>query len=96
MRSTICAFRSKVKEIIQREMNAVIQSIRSELDETTACREATETEPDPGMMQSIEDHQEITNGEVAVMPVGGRRMRSRVCGLGCGAPPEKEGKDLGK
>jgi hypothetical protein len=26
--------------------------------ETTACQEATETEPDPGMMQSIEEHQE--------------------------------------
>jgi hypothetical protein len=48
------------------------------LDETTACNKATETEPDPGMMQSIEQHQEISKGEVAVMPVGESRKRRRV------------------
>jgi hypothetical protein len=58
MRSTICGFRAELKETIQHDMKAVIQLIRSELDETTACNEATETEPSPGMMQSIEDHQE--------------------------------------
>jgi hypothetical protein len=53
MRFTVCAFRCELEETIQREMRAAIQSVRSELDETTACREATETEPDPGTMQSI-------------------------------------------
>jgi hypothetical protein len=40
---------------IQREMRAAIQSVRSELDEMTTCREATETELDPGMVQPIEE-----------------------------------------
>jgi hypothetical protein len=31
------------------------QSVRSELNETTACNEATETKPDPGMILSVED-----------------------------------------
>jgi hypothetical protein len=34
--------------------------------EMTAFQEATETEPDPGMMQSIEVHQEIPKGEASV------------------------------
>jgi NurA-like 5'-3' nuclease len=38
MRSTICAFWSVLKETITHEMKAVIQSVRSELDETTACK----------------------------------------------------------
>jgi hypothetical protein len=56
MRSIICTFRPEFKETILREMRAAIQSVRSELDETTTCREATETEPDPRMMQSVEEH----------------------------------------
>jgi signal transduction histidine kinase len=48
MRSTICAFRSELKETIQHEMKAVIQPMRSELDVTTACNGVTETEPEPG------------------------------------------------
>jgi hypothetical protein len=81
IRSIICAFQSEIKETIQREMRAAIQSVQSELDETTTCREATEIEPDPGIMQSIEAHQEIPKGEVAVMPVGGLRERRRVRNL---------------
>jgi hypothetical protein len=50
--------------------------------ETNACHEATEadtekTEPGPGRMQSIEDHQEIPKGEATVMSVGGLRKRRR-------------------
>jgi DNA repair exonuclease SbcCD ATPase subunit len=72
MRSTICAFRSQLK-IIQHEMKAVIQPMRSELDETTACKGAKANKPDPGMMQSIGEHQEI--------PIGGPRKRRRVRNL---------------
>jgi hypothetical protein len=61
-------------------MRAVIQSIRAELNETTTCREATETEPDPGMMQFIEEHQEIPKEDAAVMPIEPRKRR-RVCNL---------------
>jgi hypothetical protein len=49
--------------------------------ETTACNGATETEPNPGIMQSIQEHQEIPKEEAAVMPVGEPRKRCRVCNL---------------
>jgi hypothetical protein len=45
-------------------MKAVIQFIRAELDDMTACNKATETEPNPGMMQSTEEHEEISKGEM--------------------------------
>jgi hypothetical protein len=51
------------------------------LDETTSCKEATETEHIPGMMQSIEEQQEIPKEDAAVMPAGGPRKRRRVCNL---------------
>jgi hypothetical protein len=51
------------------------------LDETTTCNEATETEPNPGITQSIEEHHEIPMENVAVMPVGGPKKRCRVCNL---------------
>jgi hypothetical protein len=43
----ICTFRSELKDTMQRETRATIQSVRSDLGETTACREAMETEPGP-------------------------------------------------
>jgi hypothetical protein len=54
--------------------------------ERMACLGKTEadtekTEPDPGMMQSTEVHQEIPKGEAAVMPVGEPRKRRRVRSL---------------
>jgi hypothetical protein len=42
IRTTICVIGCELMETIQREMKAVIQSVRSELDEVTACNEATE------------------------------------------------------
>jgi hypothetical protein len=51
------------------------------LDETTTCNEVTETELDPRMMQSIEEQQEITKEDSAVMAVGEPRKRRRVCNL---------------
>jgi hypothetical protein len=81
MRSIICAFRSALKETIQCEIKAAIQSVLSEFDEMTTCREVTGTEPDPGMMQYIEEHQEIPKEDATVMPVGGPRKWCRVCNL---------------
>jgi hypothetical protein len=81
MRSPMCAFRSELKETIQRAMRVTIQSVRSELVETTACEEAAETDPGPGFMQSIEEPQKISKGDAAVMPVGETRKRRRVCNL---------------
>jgi hypothetical protein len=83
-----------LKQTIKHEMKAVIQPIRSELDDTTAGQEATETEPNPGMMQSIEEHQEIPKGEAMVMPVGEPRKQQSLQS-GHGALPENEGKDPG-
>jgi hypothetical protein len=55
-------------------------------ERTMACPGKTEadtekTEPDPGMMQSTEEHQEIPKGEAAMMPVGEPRKRRRVQSL---------------
>jgi hypothetical protein len=51
-----------------------------------ACLGKTEantekTEPDPGVMQSVEEHQEIPEGDAAVMPVGELKKGRRVCNL---------------
>jgi hypothetical protein len=46
----------------------------------TACNGATETDPNPGMMQSIEEHQ-IPKEDAAVMSVGDPRKRRRVWNL---------------
>jgi hypothetical protein len=81
MRSILCTFRSELKETIHRQMREALLCVQSEFDETTTSREATETEPDPGMMQSKEEHQKIPKGEAAVMPVGGPRKRRRVQNL---------------
>jgi hypothetical protein len=43
--------------------------------------EATETKLDPGLVQFIEERQEIPKGEAAVTPVGEPRKRSRVYNL---------------
>jgi hypothetical protein len=55
--------------------------IRTEMEETTSCNRATETETYPRMMRSIEERQEIPKGETAVMPVGEMRKRCRVRNL---------------
>jgi hypothetical protein len=51
--------------------------------ETTACHKAMKAdmekiEPDPEMMQSAEEHQEIPIEDAAIMPVGEPRKRRRV------------------
>jgi hypothetical protein len=66
----------------QAEMRSILDSrlrvLKNGRKETTACQEATITEPNPGMMQSIEEHQEFPKVEAAVMPIGGPRKRRRV------------------
>jgi hypothetical protein len=55
-----------------------IHSQRDEQNETKACNEATEKiEENPEMMQSAEEHQDMPNEDVAVMPVGEPRKRRR-------------------
>jgi hypothetical protein len=48
------------------------------------AQEATKTEPDPGKMQSVEEHQKIPKEEAAVMPVGELRKRGRDRNLAAG------------
>jgi myosin heavy subunit len=91
--AVIQSIRSERDEMIQQRVENVVtrvihktQSLKKACLETTACHEATEadtekTEPDPGMMRSMEEHQEIPKGEAAVMPVGGLRKRRRVQNL---------------
>jgi hypothetical protein len=62
-------------------MTAVIHPIRSELDERTTCNEATETESDPEMIQSIEELQDIPKEDAAGTPIGGPRKWCRVYNL---------------
>jgi hypothetical protein len=95
---------SKEEEMLAR-MREDIKSgqgeIRSTLDkwlmvlkdgrkETTAYKEVTETKLDPGLMQSIEAHQDIHKGEVAVMPVEESMKRRRVCNLAAERPQKRK------
>jgi hypothetical protein len=47
--------------------------------EMTACNEAAETKLDPGLMQSVDEDQDIPKGEAAVMPVGEPRKSAATC-----------------
>jgi hypothetical protein len=70
MMAKICAGtdanRAETKDIHERRM-AKLDALQ---ERTLAHQEVTETEPNPGMMQSAEEHQEIPNEDAAVMPVG--------------------------
>jgi hypothetical protein len=44
-------------------------------------RDTEKIQPNPGMMQSVKEHQEIPKGEGAVMLLGGLRKRRRVRNL---------------
>jgi hypothetical protein len=78
IRSTICAFRSELKETIQHGIKAAVQPKRAVLDETNTCGEETEAEPDPIMMPSAEERQNIPKADTAVVPVRGLRKQHRV------------------
>jgi hypothetical protein len=51
-----------------------------------------ENKPDPGMMQSVEEHQEIPKEEAAVMPVKGLRKRRRDRNLAVGRHQKPKGR----
>jgi hypothetical protein len=60
-------------------------NIEEDQNETNADNEATEKiEKNPGMMQSVEEHQDVHNEDVAVMSVGepqkGRRVWKSTAG----------------
>jgi hypothetical protein len=65
---------------VKEEMRAMVDSCHKEM---MACLGKTEvdtekTDPDPGMMQPTEEHQEFTRKDAAVMPVGEPRKPCRV------------------
>jgi hypothetical protein len=78
------------QEISNKEV--AVPSLRTCRSETAASQEDTETKPDPGKMQSVEEHQEIPKVEAS------RRTEEAAQGpeSGRGAPPEAEGKDPSK
>jgi hypothetical protein len=61
-----------------------VQSQKTFRSESAPSQEAMETKPDPGMMQSVEVHQEIPKEDATVMPVGGLRKRRRDRNLAAG------------
>jgi hypothetical protein len=65
------------------EMMAMVDAYHERMMACLGKMEADteKTEPDPGMMQSTEEHQEIPKGEHAVMPVGELRKWRRVWSL---------------
>jgi hypothetical protein len=76
------------------EIKSTVSAIEEKMDawiaDMKACQEATEaytekTMPDPGMMQSIGEHQEVPKEEAAVMLVGGLRKQRRDRNLAGGA-----------
>jgi hypothetical protein len=72
------AIHAETKAMRDKTVEANVNACRKE---TTACQEATETETNSGMMQSIEENQEIPKGESAVTPVGVPRKQRRVWNL---------------
>jgi hypothetical protein len=92
MKSTVGAWIANVRDNqrertpCQETTEAHLECKESTLADMKACQETTKAdteknEPDPGMMQSIEVHQEIAKEEAAVMLVGGLRKRRRVRNL---------------
>jgi hypothetical protein len=51
-----------------------------------------ETEPEPGMMQSVEEHHKIPKEEATVMLVGGLRKRRRNWNLAAGRCQKSKGR----
>jgi hypothetical protein len=59
-------------------MEEMLGANQDGLKETTTCNGVTETEPDPGMMHAIEEHQGIPKEDTTLMPVVESRKRHRV------------------
>jgi hypothetical protein len=75
IRSDMDAIRAETKVIHERRMG----NLDVHHERMMAHQEATKTEPDPGLMQSTEEHREFHKEEAAVMQVGELRKRRRFC-----------------
>jgi hypothetical protein len=71
----MAAIRSELEETMKHEMQHFLSYVN---ESTQNLPEATKIEQDPGMMQSVEEHQDIPREEAASMPVRGLRKRCRV------------------
>jgi hypothetical protein len=85
------------RKAYQGEMMAVVDAYHERM---MACLGKTEadtekTEPDPGMMQSTEEHQKIPKKEASVMPVGEPRNRCRVRSLAAERRQKREERTQG-
>jgi hypothetical protein len=85
MREDIRCGQAEMRSIL----DAWITDIKDARIKTTACQEVTganpeKIEPNPGKMQSAEEHQEIPKEDAAVMPVGELRKRRRDRNLAAG------------
>jgi hypothetical protein len=81
----------------QDKMDAWLRDKLKAWQETTPCHEVTKadtdrTEPNPGMLQYVGEHQEVTKEEAAVMPVGGLRKRRRDRNLAAGRRQKPKGR----
>jgi hypothetical protein len=80
----LARIREKI-ESAQAEMRSIrdewLMDLKDGQKETTACNGETEIKLDPGLMQSIKEHQDNPKGEAAVMPMGEPRKRRRVRNL---------------
>jgi hypothetical protein len=75
-----------VKEEIKAYHEEMMAMLDANHERTKAClgkmeADTEKTEPNTGMMQSTEEHQEIPKGEATVMPVGEPRKRRRIRNL---------------
>jgi hypothetical protein len=76
----------------QEEIRSIVDACMTDMNDrkqTMYCQETTEantekTEPHPGTMQYMEEHQEIPKEEATVMPVRGLRKRHRDRNLATG------------
>jgi hypothetical protein len=97
----------QMMELLLAKMDSYHEEIMAMLDanheRTMACLGKTEADtekpdPDSGMMQSAEEHQEFTMKDAAVIPVEGRKKqrRARKPAAGrCGEPKELPRSDCG-
>jgi hypothetical protein len=75
---------AKMIAAFKEKTDAWIANIKDAQKKTTASLKATETKPDSGKMQSVEEHQGIPKEDAEVMPVGGLRKRCRDRNLAAG------------
>jgi hypothetical protein len=95
MKSIVNAFQEKMDASIANRKEDRKETMSCQV--TTTCHEATDTdleniEPDPGTMQSVEEHQEIPKEAAAVMPVGGLGKRRRDRNLAAGRRQKPKGR----